>query len=510
MNQFLSELGRRNLGYVLDSTPFRPIAPRNSDKFANLIEHAVKNNLKVFIDPDCDPDGYFSARIIMGIFKKIGYTNYEVGRHDRKRHTLRTAYIAEVISRGFDVIIIVDSSTNSMDLINYIVDCGKMVAIIDHHNPDYQFEDYPHNAVIINPLLEDNGVGIVYNKLSAGAICALVAAYTLRTKFGIRSAMDLYLYGFITLYSDICDLSNPYNIAYIRAFQNQQLINSDIISMFMTEYSHFDRNFCSFNIVPRLNALMRMEEFEMLHTLFFETEKIESLSQFKEDIDKIYYKCKAYVEHLVSRCTVDQHKNFVIAYIPEDEDPVARNFTGLVANRVADTYNQTCLCLYSATSIDYAGSVRDPFSRDMLNVFKPLMYAAGHGAAFGIEFRKNKLDEIVMLLDTLDDMFVERQEDVIIIPWDNHTTDDVKAEMQSMAEYNEFGGQGLPKAIGVMTIGKNFKIYPGPKMTRVYGNGHKFTVFLNALAPGDTMLISPTVNGSDYQLIVNNVKYNGG
>ncbi len=508
MNQFIAELNRRNLGYVLNNSPFRPIAPRNSDRFASLIKRIVDENLRVYIDPDCDPDGYFSARIIMGIFQKIGYTNYVVGSHEHKRHTLRVAYIASIVNQGFDVIILVDSSTNSMELIKYITDRGKTVAVIDHHTPDYTYSDYPSQCIIINPLLENNGFGIVYNQLSAGAICALVAAYTLKTQFNITNCVDLYLYGFITLYSDTCDMSNPYNIAYVTAFQNQQLLNSDIISMFMNEYSNFDRNFCSFNLVPRLNALMRMEEFERLHTLFFETDTIENLSQFKQDIDDIYYRCREYTNELYHSCRVEQHKNYLIAFMPDDADPRARNFTGLVANKYAEQYNQTCLCLYSSTSVDYGGSVRDPFSRDMLSVFKPLMYAAGHAPAFGIEFKKEKLGEICMLLDTMDDLFTEKQEDVIVINWDNRSSqEDVRAEMQMMAQYNEFGGQGLPKAIGVMTITRDFKIYPGPKKTSVYGNRHKFTAFLNALAEGDTMLVTPTMQGSDYQLIVNNVKY---
>lgn len=510
MNKFRAELDRRGLGYVMNNTPFRPVAPRNSDRFANLVEKIVKEGLKVYIDPDCDPDGYFSARIIKGMFDKIGYTNYVVGRHDRKRHTLRLAYVAEVFNQGFDVMVIVDSSTNAMELFQFANTLAKQIVVIDHHKPNYTFDEYPPNAVVINPLLETSSTGVVYSKLSAGALCANVAAYTLKTKFGITNCIDLYIYGFITLYSDSCDLSDLYNIAYIRAFQNQQLIGSDIISMFMNDYSHLDRNFCSFNLVPRINALMRMEEFEKLHQLFFRTETIKDLASFKEEVEAIYRRCKEFVDTLVNSCRIEQHPNYVIAYIPEDASYLAANFTGLVANRIANEYNQACLVLYRASQVDYKGSVRDPFSRDMLSLFRPLMYAAGHNSAFGIEVKVDKLQEVTDILDAMDDMFTEKKEDVIIVSWDGRPQDEVKAEMQAMSEFNEFGGVGLPRTMGVMTIDRSFKIFPGPKVTKVYGNGHKFTVFKNGLAPGDTMLITPTLNGSTYQLVVNNVKYNVG
>ncbi len=510
MNYFLEELQRRNLGYVIDGTPFQPIAPKNTERFANLILKAVEENLRVFIDPDCDPDGYFSALIIKRMFDNIGYTNYVVGKHTSKRHTIRKAYISGIINEGFDVIIIVDSSTNDMELINFIVDCGKLCAVIDHHSPKYSFAQYPAGSIIINPMIEYVESTIIYNKMSAGAICALICDYTLRSKFNCRNNTELYMYGYITLYSDCCDMSNQYNIAYIRAYQNTQIFSSDIIQMFWDEtYSHFDRNFCSFRLVPRINALMRTESFDLLHKLFFDFESIDDIETTKNLIEEIYVNCKLYTQELVSKCTLQQHKNFSIVFLPADAERSARNFTGLVANQFASQLNQTCICLFTTSQAEYNGSVRDPYSRDMLSVFQPLCSAAGHGPAFGLEIPSSSLPSLIMMLDALEELFQDKQQDIIVIPWDNRQSqDDVASEMQSMSEYNEFGGQGLPRALGVMTILRNFKIYPKPKIVTVYGQGHRFRCFVSALDVGDTMLVSPTSNGAEYQLIVNSVKYN--
>lgn len=117
MNLFNQELEKRDLQYILGDNQFIPIAPRNSDKFAAMVQHVVSNNLRVYIDPDCDPDGYFSARIIKGMFDRIGYTNYGIGRHDHKRHKLRQAYIGSLIDQGYQAFIIVDSSTNDMQFL---------------------------------------------------------------------------------------------------------------------------------------------------------------------------------------------------------------------------------------------------------------------------------------------------------------------------------------------------------------------------------------------------------
>lgn len=510
MNYFYDELEKRGLGYTLQGTPFQPIAPRNSQRFANMIVKIVEENLRVFIDADCDPDGHFSALAIKYMFDKIGYTNYVVGRHTHKRHTIRKQEMAEVVNGGFDAIIIVDSSTNDMDLINYIVSCNKLCAVIDHHTPDYTFEQYPAGAIIINPLLECIESPVIYNKLSAGALCALVCDWTLIAKFGIKRNTELYLYGFITLYSDICDMSNGYNIAFVRAYQNVSVFNSDIIQFFWDEkYSHFDRNFVSFNLVPRINALMRTEEFDILHKLFFDFESIEDKDALRAEIEEIYQTCKKYVQTLVPRCKVEQHKHYAVVYMPEDVEPEARNFTGLVANQYATQYNQTAICLFPTSAVEFNGSVRDPYSRDMLGIFKSLCYAAGHGPAFGVEISRNALDSMKLTLDMLDDVFSKKQQDVILLSWDNRRDPaDIDAEMRAMAVYNEFGGQGLPKALGIVTIQKNFKIYKkSGKYYTVYGGGHIYKCFVDVLDVGDILLVSPTSNGPDYQLMVNAVKY---
>ncbi|MEG2262851.1 MAG: hypothetical protein RSC43_00070 [Clostridia bacterium] len=510
MNCFYDELNKRNLGYVLNGTPFKPIAPKNAERFANLVVKIVEDNLKVFIDADCDPDGFFAGLNIKRMFDLIGYKNYSVGKHTVKRHTIRKQLMANIINEGYDVIIITDSSTNDMELIEYIVGCNKFCVVIDHHHSNYTFEDYPAGAIIINPQLESVVSTVIYDKLSAGAICALVCDWVLTSKFGLKRNIELYMYGYITLYSDICDMSNEYNIAYVRAFQNLTVFDSDIIRFFWDDkYSHFDRNFVSFNLVPRLNALMRTEEFEILHKLFFEFDSIEDQVELRQQVEDIYQTCKRYVKELVPRCKTEQHSNYTIVYMPDNVEPEARNFTGLVANEFANAFNQTCMCLFPTSKVEYGGSVRDPYSRDMLGVFKSLCYAEGHGPAFGIEIQKKSLDSVKLVLGMLEDIFIKKQEDIIFIPWDSRRdTNDVESEMLAMAQYNEFGGQGLPKALGVITIQKQFKIFVKPKIITVYGGGHVYRCFVNALDVGDTMLVSPTCNGADYQLVVNSVKYN--
>lgn len=500
---FLQVLEQRGLSYVIASQQFKAIIPQGGSKFAKLIKRIVTENLSVFIDYDCDPDGYFSAKILVDTFNLLGYTQYTLCRHIMKRHSLTQAYGNSIIREHYDVVFVLDSSTNDMELITSLAEAGSICCVVDHHMCDYMFVDYPPSAIIVNPQIDAKMHPVVYNCLSAGAITALLCAYTLQSEFGIRPPQDLYLYGVITLYSDIMDLNNEYNIAYISRFQNTSLISSKLIRLFWDErYDHFDRSYISFKLIPRLNALFRTENFELLYKLFFEIEEL-NLADVKERINVIYADCKTFTKKLVDLCTVTLYEDFAIAVIPKSmNDTLARNFTGLVASTLSSNYGVPVMCLHQTTPDKWAGSVRDPFSRDLLSVFKNVCYAAGHRPAFGVEICPQDLDMITGTLAGELPEVSESASSIIMIDWDAHP-EDFKSDLKYMALFNEFGGQGLPVAMGALKIKPNFKIYRDERKLTVYGNSEKFLVFKNTADVGDVMLIKPTSSGAAYTNMVN-------
>lgn len=502
---FLQVLQQRKLEYVIQEQQFRAIVPQNGVRFAKLLKRIVSENLSVFVDYDCDPDGYFSAKILVDTFKLIGCTNYTLCKHIAKRHKLTEAYVQSVIREHYDVVFVLDSSTNDMNLVNNITVAGSVCCVVDHHVCDYEFADYPSSAIIVNPQIDAKHTPVVYDCLSAGAITALLCTYALLAEFRIKAPQDLMLYGVITLYSDSMDLSNAYNIAYISRYQNTSIINSPLIKLFLDErYDHFDRSYISFKLVPRLNALFRTENFELLYDLFFDMDSLD-LEETKEHINELYADCRAFTQQLISLCSVTKTKDLVVAIIPKSmNNTLARNFTGLVANNLASTHNMPVLCLYQTSESRWNGSVRDPFSRDLLSIFRCICYAAGHKPAFGVELDPADLP---MLLNTLSGELPAVEESavsVIMIDWDAHP-EDFKHDLQYMALFNEFGGQDLPVAMGALEIKPTFKIYRDEKKITVYGNSEKFLCFKKTADVGDVMLVKPTLNGATYTNMVNTV-----
>lgn len=609
---FMAKLGELNLHTLLLNNRFFKIKPRNYEKLELLVRRIISEHLRVYIDPDCDPDGLFCGLIVKTMFDRLGYDNYVIARHYFKRHVLTIEYARTIIEQKFDVVFLLDSSTNSMEVIKLLADNGISVMVIDHHETSYHWMDYPMGTYLINPCMEasemelvypeleevisswakdnlaifikesdwivpsvsrDTLLGIfrglsylnfkigtvvdercdcvlvlderdmyrttykdvvvlassgnevnplgarvlypearlnttaaLYRELSCGALCALLCDYVL-TRMGHKDNTDLYVMGYVTLYSDVCKLNNSYNVAFLRQFRDDKLNLCNTIQMFMSQYDYFNRGFVSFRMVPRINALIRTEHFDILHELFYNppTDTAARISMMSK-IDSIYAESKARSQELFRSCVIkDSWQKVVVGILPEDVPTSARNYTGLVASQLAEKSNALALCLYKKTETTYAGSARDAFGRDALSLMQGMCYAQGHPPAFGVEIPINQLNMVCKLMDAY---FEDGRQDVLIVEWtEDMPMDKIKADIQVMAEYNEYGGQGLPSAYGFLKVNENCRIKVESHRTLVFWRNLRFVVFSTVLQVGDVLAVQPTVKGPDVELLVKNIGY---
>ena len=78
---FMGTLRSLGLEDTIKNKRFERLAPHGSKELLKHIKIMVKENKKVLIDPDYDPDGYFSGLIVKNAFDKIGFNNYEINKH---------------------------------------------------------------------------------------------------------------------------------------------------------------------------------------------------------------------------------------------------------------------------------------------------------------------------------------------------------------------------------------------------------------------------------------------
>lgn len=503
---FREELARRNLDWVLDISNFYRVLPKGAYRFLSLIKDVVSKGEPVYIDGDCDIDGYMSALCFKHMFDTIEYSNYEITHHSYKRHELSKGFVTNnVINRGFKFMIIVDSSSNSKDLIDYLNANGVFVVVIDHHMVNYKRSDFNEEmTLMINPQFDEQEEPkkLIFTKyMSAGALCSLIVDATVKIIWP-QYYSYLYnwhlVYGYITLYSDCCKF-NSYNVAYAKYVVNLGGKLPPIIRFFMTEWDILSKNFVCFKFAPRVNALIRTENWDIVWELFYNFSSF-TKKYTLETINTIYLGAKDFLNKLIGSAQIQDLNNLKVVILPTL--PKARNFTGLVSNEISSRYQKPVLTLVLTAENCYEGSVRDLYNRDILSVFQRTCYAQGHKPAFGVKFTNTEYNNVIYFCDEMLSA-LNMDHAPILLNWElfignpNQLEDDFRL----MSDYNEFAGGEFPVAYGIKTLTDNMLVNNCEKRTVVSWGKFQLISF-NTLVPEMTTLIEPTKSSKGSELII--------
>ena len=501
---FVDILDNMNLKTVIQETDFKIILPLYTKKFASLIKRIAesKNSARVWIDGDCDTDGYLSARQIQIMFDAIGHTNYFITKHNYKRHVVNNVFFKNTLEEeNPDYIIILDSSSNARMIMDMCADKHKELIIIDHHESDLVRSNLPENITVINAVIDSMDTGQVspLNDLSCGAICSLLVEYVMQTQFHedyYKLNGEHFICGYITLYSDNCTFS-LYNIAYAKMVVNRHYPLPPYVECFYGKYSTLAKYFVSWTFVPRINALIREEEFDLVYDFIFYHDKF--MSRFNVDtVKSIHQRSKDYVTELKDSSKVQDYGKFKVARLPNKAR--ARNYTGLVAQRFVSEYNLPCIGIIDADN-KYYGSVRAPYDINLLNTFQSACKAEGHPAAFGIEIYKHTYDNTLYMIQNLisDIQFGDStNKDAIFISMDSFASnsEELHDDLYWMSIYNEFSGKGIPPAYVTLTLNNNHRIYRNDGYTKIRWGAIEIVCFKGYPDKGDKLVMCPRYSNS--------------
>ncbi len=508
---FYEELNKRQLAQLMFGTPFKKVVPMGGKEFILIIKDIIDNNRSVYLDEDCDIDGYLSVLTLKTMFDALGHTNYFIPTHVYKRHGVGLdAMKAMLRENKYDYYIITDSSTNATDVFDlFLMHPEAKCICIDHHVSSTDRARYRNtNVLLINPKLDslEKGQETLLHDMSACGVVSLLVDVAVRKLYpdkydNLKGAH--WVYGYITLYSDSCKFS-WYNIAYARRVVESHFPYPPLVDMFMNQYSTLNRTFVSWTLAPRLNALLRAEYFNIAHDVFYNPEKVKSEGTI-EFIEKVYQDSKKFVANLAAGAQIVEKENLVVGYLTDTAR--ARNYTGLVASDLSTKYSKPAMVLLHTSQQEYEGSVRDLYSRNLLDTFKTVIHAEGHPPAFGVKIMKDELEDVLYLLNSLLKQISSSNEGVILLDWSYYTHRDkaLREDMQLMTEYNEYSGQGLPVAYASVPIRSNMVIKHGPKVTRIkWGSDIELLIFGRYISEGDTAIVEPSWPN---KLIVKNINY---
>lgn len=496
---FYSYLQEHGLMFLLRQVDYTPVSfSVEEDVIAYFDELRECASPKIFLYGDYDVDGAMFLMSTISFLKKLGLT-YDVYHYTKRTHTLDREAVRQCIQNGYTHFIIGDTASSDLETLEMLREYGIKLLVIDHHETMLSYKDFKKaDIVLVNSTLENLHLAKNEFATSAGALAYLVYDMYLSRK-GLPLLETAAAYALISLYADCMDMSNEINRSiYFRAvtLPSEKLPNK--VLYFMNEYQVFCARFIQFWYAPRINALFRSEQFDVLNLYLFGNLPVVEKIHLIEKINSLYEDNREMVMMISDLVDVVELDHFVLCNLASAKEKYAgftrlKNYTGLVANKLASRFGKTAV-VYAMDQEEncYKGSVRDPYGRNYLKIFQQLCFAGGHKPAFGLKIRLFDLESFLRDVSLIDsDFHIDSVENSPIYIKHEFAVPDAGL-IEDIAQYNEFTGENVPVAyvekqlIGGMSMSKG-KYYYSCK----WGNDYYIQSVKN-IEFGSKMLLKPT------------------
>lgn len=435
------------LGIAPDATSsFLTTCPPNSDidnpydldsmdLGISLVHDAIEQGKKFYVQADCDTDGFTSASIFCSYFRSMApQINLRWGVHSGKEHGIEMDKVGDA-----DIVIIPDAGTMQYEEQTQLIEAGKSVLILDHHERTSITDT---GAVIINNQISDKFSNKALS--GAGVVLLFIKAYDEKYGDGIgwQRYMDLAAVGIIADVMDTRTLGNNYiiqhGLSHIRNRILQEILKSRAYSI--ADISHPTKTDVAFYIAPLINGLIRsgtQEEKEQFFRAMADDTLLETIatdgksgprtetvyeyvvrlaSNAKGRQDNAKKRGSALLNLKIRENKLDEHTVIAVPVNRNEQDTVLPTLTGLTAMELSKQYHKPVLVLRENCDengkVTYSGSLRaDQYFETVNGELKPvpslmdlinksgLGWAEGHPFAAGCGFESSNLKAFVEYAD---------------------------------------------------------------------------------------------------------------
>jgi single-stranded-DNA-specific exonuclease len=395
-----------------------PSLLKNIDKAAELIHSSISSSDTIYLQVDCDTDGYTSSAILYKFLSDISDCNIKIGIHEGKEHGLDLQMALEASP---NLVIVPDASGNPDDYVKLNKKNIKSI-ILDHH--DYKEEDF--NTVVVNCNFEPypnkslSGAGVVLK------LCQYYCKQYGLDDYNLDSIYALASIGMVADVMSLQELENQFIIRYgLKHIQEHEFFNELLKDRMGNPVELVTIKDIGWSIGPNINAVIRLGDIEekqlLFDTLVFPNKNINSKKRGSNDdvvpcykeMCRICKNLKAKQTRMVQKAIqiiepqLDLRHN-LICYIDEDNQ-LPFELSGLIANRLLTSYKRPVMLLrhfhdYENINMPdcWAGSVRaqsaenfeDP--RSIINEFTGVRETGGHANAFGLKVFKDSIDKFTI------------------------------------------------------------------------------------------------------------------
>lgn len=351
----------------------------NVNKAIKRLEEAKEKHEKVLIYGDYDFDGVSSTSICQMAFASFGLlSSYYVPSRYLDGYGLNETNVIKIAKAGYSLIFCVDNGVSALSALKKAEELGIDVIVLDHH----EYESVPDSIVT---LIHPKTVNLTNPSVSAGFLSYLFA------KALLKKDNDYWLtLGATSLLSDAMPLRdynrNAVNLALI-------LLNEERFSSFslLDQRSHYFATNLQMNIIPKINAVGRVEEGSETNRLvrYFVSENLALKKSLASYFEMVNTKRKELTKEAENQLSIDTNSASIVllSELPE-------GLNGLLANRLLNEYQKPVAVFSSSKKEEgvLVGSLRSQEGFDVLEALNenraPLLTSGGHSFAGGVSLKK--------------------------------------------------------------------------------------------------------------------------
>lgn len=397
--------------------------------------YAIKSGEEIFVYGDYDADGFCCNLVWNETLSSL----YDVPpvhfMYGNRQHSVDIDIVRQVKNTNARVVIICDSGSGLEDqrVLDMLIAMGCVPLVIDHH---VYVGDYnaPQQHVKMYNAFEERSL-LDYHEVCGGYACLLVANRLCREYFNRPVPFNACVYALCSMYADAIDMSFPAARALYNYVASSTLPGPGLFSALNKWHYMFSRRLFSFIIVPKINACFRTENYDPLNKALLSRDKF-ALASCASLFEETHTFARELTIMFTPMFTRERYGNIVVAVhdaTPDTRRMHVRNFSGIIANKIADEEKCLAVVLIRDKGV-LAGSYRDYFDRRLLDTFKVFCDAGGHDQAFGLTV--TDYNDFIRHISLLSKQLVDavQTEDIVLSGTLVKTPEDVS----TMALYNEY------------------------------------------------------------------------
>ena len=436
--------------YLFGDEIISPRKIRNIVPAAEIIWNAVCSGAKICVFGDYDADGITASAIMFLALKKLG-ANVVVRLPDRieEGYGISMKAIKEQIELGVELFVTVDNGVRAIEEARYIKEQGKMLVVLDHHEPG---DFLPEADALID--LHIPGETYPFVELTGSGLAWKVAHYLLEMMNEHDFAMslaDLAAFGTI---GDVAPLTGENRVIVKRAIAQMKSAGYDRygVKEIMPDILNATAEDIAFRLAPCLNAPGRINSQGASLPLVMLLESNEQMARsladrivaVNEERKQLQAECCNAIKGIAEERIAEGDKVLVIK-----AETAKNGIVGLLAGNLKEEYGRPAIVFAPKADengvLHWVGSARSIEAFHMLNAITScsdlLERFGGHKLAAGLtisaddavfeEFRK-RINECASDL-TDDDLNPACEWDVELDEKD--ITDDLYAQIEALEPF---------------------------------------------------------------------------